>query len=145
MSARAIDRQQLDAFVDKCLEPLPDEVLVDTHMNRLLRSARQAAWWEADTATEIARLKLDLFRAMHRRVRMPSEERELLRAYRAAKAKQLLVPAHDKACLSWKRRAANDDYLPVSKDEIDAAIAADEAFLASHPTTRRGAVSPRLT
>jgi hypothetical protein len=55
---------------------------------------------------------------------------------RRAVALQLLVPAPHQEALRWKRRAMKDEHLPIVPEEIERAVAADEAWLAGR--TRRG-------
>ncbi len=48
----------------------------------------------------------------------------------------ILTPAPRPEDLQWKRRQADWTAIPLSRAEIDAALAADEAFFAAHPVKR---------
>ncbi len=132
-------------FMEALLEPLPDNVLVDTHYNSLMRQMRQGAWARADAKTDFLEAKLKFKRAEGRLARTHGNEPEHERSvefaivdeYRAAIAAQMLVPAPDQAAVKWKKRAAQDRYIPIARDAIERAIAADEAWLAAHPVACR--------
>lgn len=132
-------------FMEALLEPLPDNVLVDTHYNSLMRQMRQAAWAQADAKTDFLDAKLKFIRAEARLARThgnePQHERlvefAIVDEYRAAIAAQILVPAPDQAAVKWKRKAARDRYIPISRDAIEQAVAADEVWLAAHPVACR--------
>lgn len=132
-------------FMEALLEPLPDNVLVDTHYNSLMRQMRQAAWARADAKTDLLEATLKFRRAEGRLARAhgykaaheQSVEFAIVDDYRAAIAAQMLVPAPDQAAVKWKKRAAQDRYIPISRDAIERQIAADEAWLAAHPVACR--------
>ncbi|RXT49772.1 hypothetical protein B6S44_23150 [Bosea sp. Tri-44] len=65
-----------------------------------------------------------------------SSRQKLAAAWRKATADQILTPAPDQAALSWKRSAVRRRCLPITKEAAEAAICADEAFLAAYPVTR---------
>jgi len=44
-------RGQLNTFIQACLDPLPDEAIVDTAYNALERQARKGPWRKVDIAT----------------------------------------------------------------------------------------------
>jgi hypothetical protein len=148
MSAPAADAK-LSAFIEACLDPLPDDVLIDTHYNLMVRYQRWDAWRAADAKTrcynalfEAAGLIRENARyRVHAPVSIPPES-ECLKLYRQALAEQLLTPVERKADIDWKKRKfkseSREGYwcLPVEPEEIEASIAADEAFLAAHPTKR---------
>lgn len=48
-----------------------------------------------------------------------------------------MVPAPDRSAIQWKRKNANNYGLSVTAEQIARSIAADEAFLAAHPVSRR--------
>ena len=54
MSA-TINRKALSAFIQQCLDPLPDAVLVDTHHNQLMRKARAKNWQKARAVTDLVK------------------------------------------------------------------------------------------
>jgi hypothetical protein len=139
--------QNFTAFVHAVLEPLPDEALFDTHYNSIARLARRDAWYRAQTETQFFEALLQYVRAAKsycKHVKQIEElktysgadEYDILRQKRAAVARQILTPAPSKTEVAWKRKAALDKYLPINPEDIDAAIAADEAFFAAHPTKR---------
>jgi hypothetical protein len=68
---------------------------------------------------------------MHEQSCQPYEPRAVP-VWRQAVALQILTPAPDKAAVTWKRRAAKKQYLPIDRDTINRAIAADEEWLAAH-------------
>lgn len=142
------------AFVSAVLEPLPAEILIDTHYNFIARQTRREAWLRADAAT-------CYFKAMHAYIWAASrhyryEKLESLKStaeisccltaeqLRAAIARQILTPAFDQAGVVWKRAVLADElrsrwpfkYFSITREETEAAIAADEAFLAAHPVRR---------
>jgi hypothetical protein len=57
-------------------------------------------------------------------------------AWREAVAQQLLTPAPTRKALNWKRRQKLT-YLPVRGEDVERAIAADEAYLAPYVRGRR--------
>jgi hypothetical protein len=69
---------------------------------------------------------------------------KILKEYRDAIATQIRTPAPNKAELMWKQASLASEihsrlpfrYLPITREEAEAAIAADEAFLAAHPVKR---------
>jgi hypothetical protein len=147
MSATA-DRMALSAFVQQCLDPLPDAVLVDTHHNLLMRRARAENWRKARLVTDLAKAEQDFHFAKsvhaqwvledagaadefnHRRLRC-------IERWQQAIAEQIRVPAPDRIAVQWKRAASKNKCLPIEAAEIAALIAADEAFLAAHPITKQ--------
>jgi hypothetical protein len=147
MSA-TINRIALSAFVQRCLDPLPDAVLIDTHHNHLMRKARGANWQKARFVTGLAKAEEDyLFaKSVHAQSVLEDagaaaefEQRRghCVERWRQAIADQLRVPAPDRLAVQWKRVAAKDRCLPIKAEEIAALIEADEAFLAAHPITKQ--------
>lgn len=148
MNTPATDTK-LSAFIEACLEPLPDDVLIDTHYNLMVRHQRWDAWRAADAKTrcyealfKVAGLVQEKARyRVHASVSIPSEN-ECLKLYRQSLAEQLLTPCERKADVDWKKNKLKSEggkggwYLPVKPEEIEASIAADEAFLLAHPTRR---------
>jgi hypothetical protein len=132
-----------NGFIKALLEPLPAAALVDTHYNSLMRQIRREAWWQADAKTKLMQAKLQLWRAEECFARrcegapMRANDSRLVADYRAAIADQILVPAPDQLSVKWKKDAAKDRYLPITRDTIDSAIAADEQWLAAHPVNCR--------
>jgi len=129
------------------LEPLPDEALIDTHYNSIARHARRDAWYRARTETHFFEALLQYVRAAKAYCKRidhinelqriaEADDLDILRQKRSAVARQILTPAPTKAAVAWKRQAAEDKYLPVRPEDIEAAIAADEAFFAAHPVKR---------
>jgi hypothetical protein len=144
--AAAKPASDFNAFVNAVMEPLPDETLLDTHYNLVMRRARHEAWHQADTTTRYCKALFDVCWATSSYYeyvekneiaarRVDGAHAALLSAYRTALARQILTPAYHRANVAWKRRQ-DVDYLPIKREEVEAAIAADEAFLAAHPTRR---------
>ncbi|RWP40170.1 MAG: hypothetical protein EOR04_19695 [Mesorhizobium sp.] len=144
----AVKTKALAAFVQQCLDPLPDDVLIDTHHNQLMRQARRLPWRKADAVTSLAMAEMDYLHAKSVHAQYVLEDEALDRSYsdqrtisvgrkRQAVADQIRVPAPDLLAVQWKREAAKDRYLPIGEDEVSKLIAADEAFLAAHPITKQ--------
>ncbi|RUU59941.1 hypothetical protein [Mesorhizobium sp. M2C.T.Ca.TU.002.02.1.1] len=138
---------RLSVFIKACLEPLPRAALVDTAYNSAMRQARQRAWREAKRTTLAYGCACDLalwfdhrpikgLEALHEHLGGNEKRANLVNERRRLTALQILTPAPDKGAVKWKRFAAKDRYLPISHEQIEAAIAADEAWLAAHPTTK---------
>ncbi len=147
MSA-AVKTKALAAFVQQCLDPLPDAVLIDTHHNQLMRQARRLPWRKADAVTSLTGAETDYWYAKSLHAMYVLEDEDKSSAYsdkrmlsvdrnRQAVADQIRVPAPDLVAVQWKREAAKDRYLPIGEDEVAKLIAADEAFLAAHPITKQ--------
>lgn len=147
MSA-AVKTKALAAFVQQCLDPLPDAVLIDTHHNQLMRQARRLPWRKADAVTSLAVAETDYWFAKSIHAQYVLEDEDRSSAYsdkrmlsvdrsRQAVADQIRVPAPDLVAVQWKREAAKDRHLPIGEDEVAKLIAADEAFLAAHPITKQ--------
>jgi hypothetical protein len=110
-------RKQLDAFIHRIMEPLPDEAVIDTQYNSILRQSRRDAWLKADGETTYWRALVDLAHgaeAFQRRggtvPYLPPLRRELLvPMYREAEARQIITPAYLSADVAWKRRKPHDD------------------------------------
>lgn len=147
MSA-AVKTKALAAFVQQCLDPLPDAVLIDTHHNQLMRQARRLPWRKANAVTRLTTAEMDYWFAKSIHAMYVLEDDDKSTAYsdkrmlsvdrnRQAVADQIRVPAPDLLAVQWKREAAKDSCLPIGADEIAKLIAADEAFLAAHPITKQ--------
>lgn len=148
MSAE-VSSGHLSAFIERCLDPLPDECLVDIQYNNMVRRERWEPWWEADRKRRYFEAMRDLadFYRLHIR---PYQDMNLkiscldnyLKEWRKALAEQLLTPAACTADLAWKKRELGklNQWVPVSSEDVEAAIAADEAFFAAHPTRKAKAV-----
>jgi hypothetical protein len=138
-----ITRRKLLRFIDACMDPLPDSVLIDTQYNSMVRQTRVDAWRAAAAKTRCYKALLQVAwdtdkksrYCVHAGVSIPSAA-ECLKLYRQALADQLLTPVEGKADIDWKRRQ-DCDYLPITEERVAKAIAADERFIAAHPTTRR--------
>jgi hypothetical protein len=134
------------AFVSAVLEPLPDETLLDTEYNFIVRSSRRKVWRRAVATTRYFKVALEYGNAADNYSHVVEQNSiaglltnahhtTLVKAYREAISRQILTPAPNIAAIAWKR-AQRDGYLPINQQEIEAAIAADERFLAAHPTRR---------
>ncbi|WP_442577595.1 hypothetical protein ACSBOB_18670 [Mesorhizobium sp. ASY16-5R] len=145
------DRGRLDAFIGQCLDPLPDETLVDTAHNSMLRQSRHRAWFIGQTVVEFCRASLDFHTVADRYARVVQHDdakakehhairSDMLGKWRTAVAVALLIPAGRQDALSWKiatLKSREMPWFPVERAKVEAAIAADKAWLAAHPTTRR--------
>ncbi len=151
-----LKKKNFDAFIHAVLEPLPDGVLIDTQYNSIARQTRRDAWYRAYTKTRYFEALLEYVRAaqsFYGQVEQSDilatiarmDDMALVIECRAAARAQILTPAYDQAGVAWKRtwlarlQAMSDSptvYLPINREETEAAIAADEAFLAAHPVKR---------
>jgi hypothetical protein len=141
-------RRQLNTFIEACLDPLPDEAIVDTAYNALERQARKGPWRKVDIATcyTQALLKFTRMEALFAKevigdttkaAQCRSMDGELVTEHRRAVANQIRTPAPSLADVAWKRQAAKDKYLPIKPEDIEAIIASDLEWLAAHPVTRQ--------
>ena len=125
------------------------ETLTETCVNSRLRLARRDAWWTADRLTDFARAHMDWHGALScaqswnvpRAGDYPeaSASQPLVDAWRAALVAQLLTPAPDLTAVAWKQvKLGGEDIRHINIDprRIERAIAADEAWLAAHPSKR---------
>lgn len=140
----------LSDFIDRCLDPLPAEAVVDTHYNSLVRRTRKDAWRRARAKSEYyeglhqAASALDYYcgTGVEQPVALPCVT-ECVRLYRQAVADQMLTPCEQQKDVAWKRRQLsrhqNYWYFPVERDRVERSIAEDEAFLTAHPTAIRKA------
>jgi hypothetical protein len=140
-------RPALDAFIDRCLDPLPTAVLVDTHYNSLMRQARRDAWDKMRRRLTYLETAVDFYLAEGsyarfvlndeaRGGRARAERDKALPLMREVTAELARTPAPDQAAVAWKRKLSVT-YLPVSAAELAKAISEDEAFLAAHPVSRQ--------
>lgn len=143
MSATALSAK-LSRFIEACMDPLPDAVLIDTQYNSMVREQRRDAWRAAAAKTRCYKALCEVAWCVGEgtRYRVSADvdippAKECVRLYRQAVADQLLTPVEHKADIAWKRRQELTN-VPVSADKVAAAIAEDERFIASHPTARRG-------
>ena len=125
-----------------------DDALSVTCKNGRLRHRRRAAWRAADAARNYWRARWKLESAIataqtngiaegdNHPAHHWSTDREMLDNYRAAIAKQLLMPAPDAREVAWKKaalKAGDHKYTSVTTARAEHAIAEDLAFLAAHP------------
>ncbi|TIL39992.1 hypothetical protein, partial [Mesorhizobium sp.] len=105
MSA-GVKTKALAAFVQQCLDPLPDAVLIDTHHNQLMRQARRLPWRKADAVTSLARAETAYWQEKSIHAMYVLEDEDRSSAYsdkrmisvdrsRQAVADQIRVPAPD--------------------------------------------------
>lgn len=128
--------------------PSAREPRTETHANRLARDHRRDAWRRAEALTQYWRARLNMYSAaqLAKTHELPEARNHpqtdedgriaLVGRWRAAKVNQLLTPAYQAAGVLWKKShltAGGIDYLPVEPWQVERAIEADEAFLASHP------------
>jgi hypothetical protein len=127
-------------------------VSADIGLNERLRIERRTAWYAASATAEIWRGRM----RMHDEITIaqryqlpevqglpPAEEGDrarMLERYRRAMVARLLTPAPDMASVIWKRRVVDRfspwDWMDVTPERVERAIADDEAFLKAHPTRR---------
>lgn len=135
-------------FMEALLHPLPDEALLDFEYSLLMRRARKRYWLIAAAITRYQDAKFRMvseecllaFKSgdSAKRDSLNSKRVKALIQWRAAVAAQICTPAPDLSAVKWKQRAAEKDpYIPVSKQEISKAVAADMAWLAAHPVACR--------
>jgi hypothetical protein len=127
--------------------------LTTTAKNQRLRRERWEVWRRADALTEywLRRLRfMDAIKIADRwgfsdktlqRQNMSYEARwRVLESYREAKRKQILTPAPDAAAVNWKRARLRDPIelglIDLTKERVEQVIAADMAFLSTHPARR---------
>lgn len=141
--------KKLSKFIEACMDPLPDAVLIDTQYNSMVRQQRRDAWRAADAKTRCYKALREVAWYVDEDARycVPTDvnippQKECLRLYRQAVADQLLTPVERKADIAWKRRQLLAD-LPVTEEQVAEAIAADERFIAMHPTALCGRRSGR--
>ena len=136
------------AFLDKLLEPLPAEGLIDIGLNRDLRKARGHVWRRAMNAYEAADalrrfywtevIRFSDFEPNARKAKANVRFELNLRDLQEERGIALMrTPAPDKEALAWKHRRSTRLAFKMPKAEIDALIAADEAFLVAHPMSWR--------
>jgi hypothetical protein len=142
-----VNKKALAAFVQQCLDPLPDAVLIDTQHNQLMRRVRVDRWRKASFVTDLAKAEREYHSAkgLHAQwvlgdgsalAEYNRVDRRCLEMWRQAIADQIRAPAPDRQAIQWKRSAAKDSFLPIDAAEIAKIIEADEAFLAAHPITK---------
>ena len=137
----------LDAFIDRCMEPLPDDVLIDTQLARILRKQRFRQWNDAIMKYKYCKAQLEVVR--YNRTRNAAEkssevlsrimnENEALEIMHAAHLALLLTPAAHKADVAWKRRQLDGYMAELFAGDIERVCKEDEAFFDAHPVSRRG-------
>lgn len=151
-----MDNASTEAFICALLEPLPEGVPIDTQYNSFMRRARKNAWHRAYVISTYYRSLVDYYDAQGNYARVidndPDREHQLsfqraeaIKQWRKAIAAQIRTPAPTRADVTWKVQAAKDAYLPITPEEVAAAIAADEAFLDAHPVSSRAGLPRRAT
>jgi hypothetical protein len=152
MTAQIIEAT--DAFRSRAaavtlIEGLAEAQLSDTARNRRKRAERKEAWRRAAAAVmfhdEHANFLIALAVAQRyglaEAMKIPKQSEQSHCAprerYREAVATLLRLPAPDQAAINWKRsRLRQEPYwglCDVPHEEVEKAIADDEAFLAAHP------------
>ena len=142
-TAPAVKSSSYDAFVGKMLAPVPTEQLLDIPYNQAVRRTRrdaaQAETEMLDILVQYYRCRSDYLRYCEGNLRDADIHWREALAYaepcHAALCRQMRTPAPDPAAVAWKKcqRKFVEHHMP----EIDALIAADEAFLAAHPVSAR--------
>jgi hypothetical protein len=135
------------------LEPTAPRVraqdgISETLKNRNLRDARKPQWSKAEATREYWRARLDMDGAIsvaqdrgipegaNHPPHIPDDRWTLLANWRLAIAAQLSTPAPDTRAVAWKKAALEGEqwqWTDLTRERIDRAIAADEAFLNAHP------------
>ena len=143
--------KRYDAFVAKIMEPLPAEQLVDIAYNRQARDMRRPAWSHAENKTGAWRSLKEYYYCLAL-YQEDEGELELARdatqrslegedSYREAAIQQMRTPAPDPNAVAWKKKHVTWLQYHMPMEEINAAIAADEAFLEAHPVGYRKRVT----
>lgn len=138
-------RKELGSFIYKVMEPLPDDCLLDTQYNSMLRQQRFTAWRTVRTElryfealANLALYNFDPPELYHVPALKLAHRQVYVERYRDALARLLLIPSPSQLELKWKRQELKNLYVgvPVKREDVEASIAADEIFLAAHPTRR---------
>lgn len=129
-------------------EPVTRKPRSETHANSLARENRRDAWHVAEVVTRYwhARIDMNDAAASAQREELPEGKNHpvldfdgrmaLVDRWREAKAAQLLTPAPRADAVLWKKaelKSPSFKHVPVEPRQVERAIEADEAFLASHP------------
>lgn len=136
--------EKLLRFIEACMDPIPDAVLLDTAYNSMLRQQRFTAWRTLDVERRYfdALAEVASYYFTPKPYHLPglrfAHRQEYVAKSRAALAKLLVTPSPSQLELKWKRRELKrlNSHVPVDPDEVEASIHADEIFLAAHPTRR---------
>jgi hypothetical protein len=128
-----------------------------TGVNFRLRQQRRDKWREADALRKYWHASMEMNGAissvqshglpegnLHPQYE-PDQCWALIAKYRAAIMQQLLTPAPTSAEVNWKRTAfkhGDHEYTDVKPERIERAIADDVEFLKTHPTRRKGGITP---
>ena len=147
----SIQSSKLSAFVDACLEPLPNHLMLDTAHNRELRRSAYNSFIIAQRKYKYYRSLMDANDAIAPYEWYPAEKQAFPHLvtwpkrsvihdhYRDALLACLLTLTGETTHIEWKRRRIKRRWgLPTDISEIEAAIARDEAFKAAHPVQRKG-------
>jgi hypothetical protein len=125
-------------------------ISTDIGMNERLRKERGSAWGAARVKVKFLLAQLDMrdatLAAQHCNLPEaltwprvdPVDRLPMVENWRKARMVQLLTPAPDAKCLRWKRHVVERmfpfDWVGVNPEQVEKAIADDEAFLKAHPT-----------
>jgi hypothetical protein len=122
-----------------------------TAINSDLRQARRKAWGAAEAATRYWSVRIEFEDAVYwaQREGLPegrshpdvdrADRYPMVEKYREALVRQLLTPAWDANSVKWKKATfakGQHKHTDIKPDRIKRAIAADEAWLAEHPTRK---------
>jgi hypothetical protein len=133
------------------------EPQTETGRNYRLRQKRRHDWWVADARREYWRVarKMEDAISFAKRAGLPEGQLhpglvplgvwDMVAKYREAIMAQLLTPAPTAREIEWKRatfKAGDHEYTDVKPERIELAIAADVEFLKTHPTRKRGGITP---
>ena len=128
------------------------ETLTETCKNQRLRKSRRDAWRTAEHLTSFARARMDWHAALSCAQswsvpgadHYPSADEgdgrfDLVAIWRETLVQQMLTPAPDLSAIAWKRtqlKGGQHEHIGVKAETIARAIAADEKWLAAHPSKR---------
>jgi hypothetical protein len=138
-----ISRRQLSNFIEACMDPLPDALLIDTAYNAQLRQNRQKVWRKAFNqylfckALDDASMRMDMPTKVMAPATLVLPSRDIcLNELRKAYAALLRTPAYDRASVAWKKRQRTGGYYGFDADELHRIVEDDEAFLDATPVKR---------
>jgi hypothetical protein len=148
-NSQTVQHRNLTASSRISFRATDDQTLTITQRNKRLRKERDLKWCAASARAEVLRAQME----MHTKVQIaqmyrlpevrnipavdPADYSIMLEKYRKARMDMLLTPAPDARALIWKRqhveRLVEWDWVGVKPEQVERAIADDEAFLKAHP------------
>lgn len=143
-----VDGDTFTRFLDRVLDPLSAAVMpADCELSRVERELARNRWHEARhhvyVTGKLFKFRRDLIWhdieacGVSREIWEHFPSPNLLRDhYTEALANMILTIAPTKCDASWKRAQSKWSMIPLTAEQIEAAIAADEAFIAAHAPRR---------